>query len=314
MYAIIMFICELVPILISIAMLTLFERKLLGSMQRRLGPNTTGFFGALQPISDGLKLVIKEFLIPSESYRKIFILSSLLSLIMSLSIWIVIPLFIGLPLVEINNNILLGLVISGIAIYSILLSGWAGNSKYGLLGSIRSSSQMISYELSLTLILIFIIFGNLYNFSDIMIEQSNYWNIIIFWPISAAYLISILAETNRAPFDLPEAESELVSGFNTEYSSLPFALFFLSEYGFIISQSLIFVLLFFGSFNIPFIYFPDHLHNYIILAKLAFLLYFFILIRGVLPRFRYDLLLQFAWNYILPFILIELFISIFILF
>lgn len=313
MLSLISFIVQLIPILISIAMLTLLERKLLGSMQRRLGPNTTGIYGILQPISDGLKLVIKEFIIPIESYRRIFILSAILSLIMSIIIFVVIPLSNQTFINQLNNNILLCVVISGISIYSILLSGWSGNSKYGLLGSIRSSSQLISYELSLSLNLILIILGNYFSFSEIISEQCYYWNFIIYLPICIIYFISILAETNRAPFDLPEAESELVSGFNTEFSSLPFALFFLAEYGFIISQSIIFIILFFGSYFVPFIVLPSFLNSFIIFIKVSVILYIFILIRGTLPRFRYDLLLDFAWNYILPFILIFLFLSIFIL-
>lgn len=304
------FLVMVVPVLIAVAMLTLVERKVMGSMQRRLGPNTSGPFGLGQPIADGLKLFIKQFVIPLESYPFVFVLSPVISLALSLFVWVFIPIIPGYAIYELDHSILITIALSSLAVYSILLSGWSGNSKYSVLGSIRSSAQMISYELSLTLIVITIVLGDSYSFSEVLESQTYSYNIVIYWPLAMLYGISILAETNRAPFDLNEAESELVSGFNTEHSSLPFAFFFLGEYGNMISQSLIICTLLIGGPYIPYLNLPDIIYPLVSIFKVVLLLFVFVWVRATLPRFRYDLLQDLAWNVILPICLSYLFLEV----
>jgi len=241
------FLALVVPALICIAYLTLAERKVMGAMQQRFGPNSIGFFGLLQPLADGLKLLIKESVIPTNANTFSFIFAPILTFFISLLNWSILPFNSFCYFADVNISLLFLFAVSGLTVYGVILSGWSSNSKYAFFGAIRSAAQMISYEVSFGLILMAILFcvGSL-NFIDIVLFQTNVFFFVPFLPLFLMFLISILAETNRAPFDLPEAESELVSGFNVEYSSMGFALFFLAEYGSIIAMSILTTLLFIG--------------------------------------------------------------------
>jgi NADH-ubiquinone oxidoreductase chain 1 len=238
----------IVPLLLSVAFLTLAERKAMGSMQRRLGPNTVGYYGLLQPFADALKLFVKESVIPAHANKALFLLAPVLSLIVSLLSWGVIPFGSGLYL----------LAVSSLGIYGVVFAGWSANSKYAFLGSLRSTAQMISYEVVIGLVILTVILclGSL-NLTNIIESQVSTWYIIPLLPLSLMFLISIIAETNRAPFDLPEAESELVAGFFTEHSSVPFVMFFLAEYASIILMSSLFSILFLGGYLVPFVSFEN---------------------------------------------------------
>lgn len=295
-------ICDLIIIitmLLSVAFLTLIERKVISSSQRRLGPNTSFYSGLAQPVVDGIKLAIKQVITPKNGNIELFYISSIISFIVSLLIWIVLPLKI--EIVDISHNLLVILALSSISIYGMLLSGWSSVCMYTILGSIRSSAQLISYELSVTLLLLSIVIADGLDIKSIEESQRSEWNIITYFPIFIAYFITILAETNRAPFDLSEAESELVSGFNTEHSALPFAYFFLAEYGFIISQSFILVFLFLGGAYIPNCNIYSLFLPYILAFKAIVVIYIIVFVRATLPRLRYDLLQNLAWNILLPF-------------
>lgn len=309
----------ILPLILSIAFFTLFERKLLASMQRRRGPNVTGIFGLLQAFADGFKLIGKETIIPSSSNFIIFLTAPILTFTFSIFSWAVIPFDYNIVIIDMNLGLLFLFAISSLNIYGILMSGWASNSKYGILGAFRSSAQLISYEISLGLIIMpIILFTNSLNLSAIVLAQKYMYFFIPLWPSAILFFISILAETNRLPFDLPEAESELVSGYNVEYSSLTFALFFLAEYSNMILMCTLMVILFFGGWlpilNIlPFTLLPNWFWFSI---KVVFLMFSFIWVRGSLPRYRYDQLMNLGWKVILPlsFSLLILSISLIILF
>ncbi len=288
-----------VPLLISIAYVTLAERKVLGSMQIRKGPNVVGVFGLLQPIADGVKLFAKETVLPTHANKIIYLLAPILGFILSLIAWAVVPYSEGAVVADINISILYIFAVSSISVYAILMSGWSSNSKYAFFGAIRAAAQMISYEVSIGLIIISVIIcaGSL-NLTQIVMAQKEIWFIIPLFPAFIMFFVSSLAETNRAPFDLSEGESELVSGFNVEYSAMTFALFFLAEYGHIILMSLLNVLLFFGGWLSPIPGLPD---SPIWLAiKTAFLIFAFIWVRGSFPRIRYDQLMALLWKSYLP--------------
>lgn len=281
------FIEILIPIIIGIAYITLGERKILGSMQRRKGPNIIGIYGILQPIVDGVKLLLKENIIPQKSKYIYYIIAPILTFILSILIWIVLPFNLNIILNDLNLSILFILAISSLSIYRILYGGWSSFSKYSIIGCLRATAQLISYEVSLGIIIMSLISinGNL-NLLEILIFQLYIKNIFIFFPIFILFFISILAETNRTPFDLLEAESELVAGFLVEYSSLIFAAFYLGEYCFIFFMSSLTNLLFFGSF-------PSHFFTF-------FFIFLFIWVRATLPRLRFDQLLNLGWTIILP--------------
>ena len=291
------------PLLISIAYLTFFERKVIGSMQLRKGPNVVGPFGLLQPIADGLKLLSKETIFPDDSNKFLFILSPIITFVLALIAWAVIPIDYKVVLADINVGIMYIFAVSSLGVYGIIVAGWSSNSRYAFLGSLRSAAQMISYEVSIGLIIISILLtaGSL-NLSTIVLSQEKVWYIIPHFPMFVIFFISTLAETNRAPFDLPEAESELVAGYNVEYSSMSFGLFFLGEYGNMILMSSMSTILFLGGWLPPV---QNEFLNLVpgfiwFLAKVAFLLFIFLWVRATLPRYRYDQLMSLGWKLFLP--------------
>lgn len=290
--------CILVPLLVSIAYLTLAERKVLGYIQGRKGPNVVGAYGILQPLVDGLKLFTKEIIIPNNANMYIYIFSPILSLTLAFIAWGVVPYGSGVVLSDLRIGVLYLFAVSSISVYTVLMSGWSSNSKYAFLGAIRGAAQMISYEVSIGLIIISVILcvGSL-NLMDIILSQKIMWYIIPLFPIAIMFFVSALAETNRVPFDLTEGESELVSGFNVEYSSMSFALFFLAEYCHIILMSTLGVILFLGGGWIPLNVYEG---NLVFGVKIAFLLFLFIWIRGTYPRIRYDQLMFLLWKSYLP--------------
>lgn len=285
-----------VPILLAVAFLTLVERKVLGYIQLRKGPNIVGPYGLLQPVADAVKLFTKEPLRPLTSSATIFIIAPILALTLALTMWI--PLPMPYPLVNINLGVLFILAISSLAVYSILWSGWASNSKYALIGALRAVAQTISYEVTLAIILLSVLLMNgSFALSTLITTQEHLWLIFPAWPLAMIWFISTLAETNRAPFDLAEGESELVSGFNVEYAAGPFALFFLAEYTNIIIINALTTILFFGAFHNPYI--PE-LYTVNFTVKTLLLTASFLWIRASYPRFRYDQLMHLLWKNFLP--------------
>lgn len=292
----------IVPLLVGVAYLTLLERKVMASMQQRRGPNVVGFFGLLQPFADGLKLLIKETVLPSSSNIGIFILAPILTFLLSLVTWAVIPIGENLVFVDLNVGILYLLAISSLGVYGIITAGWSSNSKYAFLGALRSAAQMISYEVSMGLIIISVLVcaGSL-NLTEIVLSQNKVWYIYPLFPLFIMFFISGLAETNRAPFDLPEAEAELVSGYNTEYAAMGFALFFLGEYANMIMMCSTITILFLGGWLSPFS-FLNFIPGVIWFGiKTTSMLFIFIWVRAAYPRYRYDQLMRIGWKIFLPF-------------
>lgn len=288
----------ILPILLAVAFFTVFERKILASMQRRRGPNVVGIYGLLQAIADAVKLLSKETLIPGSSNLYIFIFSPIFTFLISMLCWSLIPFDYGIVISDINLGILFLFAFSSLGVYGIIMSGWASNSKYSFLGSLRSSAQFISYEISMGLLLIpIILVSGSFNITSIVLSQLDIFYFITFFPFFLLFLITALAETNRVPFDLPEAESELVSGYNVEYSSIGFTFFFLAEYSNIILMSSIIVILFLGGW-LPF--FVSLSSSFFFSIKLLFVMFFFVWVRATLPRYRYDQLMLLGWKVILP--------------
>nr|YP_010851721.1 NADH dehydrogenase subunit 1 [Lontra felina]WGH14949.1 NADH dehydrogenase subunit 1 [Lontra felina] len=286
----------IVPILLAVAFLTLVERKILGYMQLRKGPNIVGPYGLLQPIADAVKLFTKEPLRPSTSSITMFVTAPILALTLALTMWV--PLPMPYPLINMNLGILFMLAMSSLAVYSILWSGWASNSKYALIGALRAVAQTISYEVTLAIILLSVLLmSGSFTLSTLTTTQEHVWLILPAWPLAMMWFISTLAETNRAPFDLTEGESELVSGFNVEYAAGPFALFFLAEYANIIMMNALTTILFFGAFHTP--YLPE-LYSANFTMKTLLLTASFLWIRASYPRFRYDQLMHLLWKNFLP--------------
>jgi NADH-quinone oxidoreductase subunit H len=292
-----------VPLLLAVAYLTYAERKVIAAMQLRQGPMVVGPLGLLQPIADAVKLLVKETVIPSGANKVVFIAAPMITFTLALIGWAVIPFGAGLVISDINVGVLYLFAISSLGVYGIIMAGWASNSRYAFLGALRSAAQMVSYEISIGLIIINVLItvGSL-NLSEIVLAQRNLWFFIPHFPMFAIFVASILAETNRHPFDLPEAEAELVSGYNVEYSAMTFALFFLGEYANMILMSAICSILFLGGwlppFDIaPFTWIPGPLW---LIAKICFVLFIFIWARATLPRYRYDQLMRLGWKVFLP--------------
>nr|YP_001054726.1 NADH dehydrogenase subunit 1 [Labracinus cyclophthalmus]BAF46779.1 NADH dehydrogenase subunit 1 [Labracinus cyclophthalmus]BBU25865.1 NADH dehydrogenase subunit 1 [Labracinus cyclophthalmus] len=283
-------------ILLAVALLTLVERKVLGYMQLRKGPNVVGPYGLLQPIADGLKLFLKEPIRPSASSPILFMIAPMMALTLALTLWTPMPM--PYPLADLNLGVLFILALSSLAVYSILGSGWASNSKYALIGALRAVAQTISYEVSLGLILLnAIIFTGGFTLQIFSVAQESIWLIIPAWPLAAMWYISTLAETNRAPFDLTEGESELVSGFNVEYAGGPFALFFLAEYANILLMNTLSAILFLGS---TLMHSSPETTTILTMTKAALLSVVFLWVRASYPRFRYDQLMHLIWKSFLP--------------
>nr|WKT10976.1 NADH dehydrogenase subunit 1 [Ptychadena beka]WKT10989.1 NADH dehydrogenase subunit 1 [Ptychadena beka]WKT11002.1 NADH dehydrogenase subunit 1 [Ptychadena beka]WKT11015.1 NADH dehydrogenase subunit 1 [Ptychadena beka]WKT11028.1 NADH dehydrogenase subunit 1 [Ptychadena beka] len=291
--AVIQAVLYIIPILLAVAFLTLIERKVLGYMQHRKGPNVVGPFGLLQPIADGVKLFIKEPIRPTTSSQVLFILTPTMGLILAMFMWA--PFTMPIALSDLNLSILFILAISSLTVYTILGSGWASNSKYALIGALRAVAQTISYEVTLALIILCTVFltggFSLYFFNT---TQQYVWLIFPAWPLALMWLISTLAETNRAPFDLTEGESELVSGFNVEYAGGPFALFFLAEYANILMMNTLSTILFLGPLSVM------PLSTLVLMMKASILVIFFLWVRASYPRFRYDQLMHLVWKSFLP--------------
>lgn len=299
------------PLLGGVAYLTLAERKVIGWMQLRKGPNVVGPFGLLQPIADGLKLLTKETIIPASSNRGMFFAAPMVTFVLSLIAWAVIPFSATLVLADINVGILYLFAISSLGVYGIIMAGWASNSKYAFLGALRSAAQMVSYEVSMGFVIITVLlFVGSLNLSDIVEAQAGgFWNwhiCGILFPMSIIFFVSTLAETNRAPFDLPEAEAELVSGYNVEYSAMTFGMFFLGEYANMILMSAMTSILFLGGWMplidiAPLNWIPGPLW---LIGKIAFCLFIFLWVRATFPRYRYDQLMRLGWKVFLPFSLL----------
>lgn len=302
------------PILLSVAFFTVLERKILAAMQRRRGPNFVGIYGLLQAIADALKLLSKETLIPSNSNFFLFILAPIFTFVISMLCWSLIPFDFNIVIADLNLGLLFLFAFSSLGVYGIIISGWSSNSKYAFLGSLRSSAQFISYEISMGLLLIpIILFSQTLNISEIVLAQSNIFFVIPLFPFFILFLITGLAETNRVPFDSPEAESELVSGYNVEYSSIGFTFFFLAEYSNIILMSSIIVILFLGGW-LPILnifFFKSIYTSFWFSLKLLLIMFFFVWVRATLPRYRYDQLMMLGWKIILPLSLGFSFLSIF---
>ena len=294
----------LVPLLIGVAYLTYAERKVLAAIQLRVGPNTVGPFGLLQAFADAIKMITKETVIPSGANRALFLLAPLLTFGLAMSAWAVIPSNNHWAVANINVGILYLFAISSLGVYGILIAGWASNSKYAFMGGLRSAAQMVSYEVSIGLVLVSVLLcvGSL-NLNDIVLAQRSVWFCLPMFPMFIVFFISALAETNRAPFDLPEGESELVAGFFVEYSSLAFGLFFLGEYANMFLMAGMTTILFLGGWLppigiVPFTWIPGPIW---FIAKILFVLFVFIWVRGTFPRFRYDQLMRLGWKVFLPF-------------
>ena len=292
-----------VPLLLAVAYLTYAERKIIAAMQLRQGPMVVGPLGLLQPIADALKLLVKETVVPSGANKVVFIMAPMVTFTLALIGWAVIPFGDGLVLADINVGVLYLFAISSLGVYGIIMAGWASNSRYAFLGALRSAAQMVSYEIAIGLIIINVLItvGSL-NLSEIVRAQQDLWFFLPHFPMFAIFIASILAETNRHPFDLPEAEAELVAGYNVEYSSMSFALFFLGEYANMILMSAIATVLFLGGwlppFDVaPFTWIPGPLW---LIAKICFVLFIFIWARATLPRYRYDQLMRLGWKVFLP--------------
>ena len=288
-------------LLVAVAFFTVLERKLIASVQRRRGPNIVGTFGILQAGADGAKLLIKETVIPSSSNSIIFVLSPIFTFVVALMGWIIIPFGEGSVLANINLGILYFFAVSSLGVYTIIMAGWSSNSKYAFLGALRSAAQMISYEVAIgfTIITVFLCAGSL-NLTEIVRAQETVWYVVPLFPMFIIFFISALAETNRHPFDLPEAEAELVSGYNVEYSAMGFALFFLGEYGNILLMSITTAILFLGGWLPPFAFLSFIPGSVWLGLKVGIFAILFVIIRAVLPRYRYDQLMQIGWKIFIP--------------
>lgn len=296
-----LFLVMVIPVLIGVAYFTLAERKIMSAMQRRLGPNVVGYWGVFQPLADGLKLVIKQTIVPNKAQRILFLFAPVYTFALALCAWAVIPYGDGAVIANIELGVLYLLAISTLSVYGLIIAGWSSNSKYAFLGALRSAAQMISYDVSLGLILLSVILcTSSCNISEIVTAQQNMWYVFPFWPLAVMFFVSILAETNRAPFDLTEAEAELVSGYNVEYSAVGFALFFLAEYSNMFLMSVYTCILFLGGWLAPTFLLSFIPGSVWLGLKTSCLAFIFIWIRATLPRYRYDHLMFLGWKVFLP--------------
>ena len=293
----------LVPVLVSVAMVVWLDRRIWAFVQKRQGPNVVGPFGLLQSIADALKYIFKEVIIPSSSNKVIFILAPIVTMTLALISWAVIPFSATQVLADINVGILYLFAVSSLGVYGIIMGGWASNSKYPFLGAIRSAAQMISYEVSIGVIIINVLLcvGSL-NLNDIVMAQENLWFVIPLFPMFVIFFISALAETNRPPFDLPEAEAELVAGYQTEYSGMMYAMFWLGEYANILLMCAMGAVLFLGGWLSPIDLYPFNLISgaFWLIFKILFLFILFALVKAIVPRYRYDQLMRLGWKIFLP--------------
>ena len=297
----------LIPVLVSVAMIVWLDRRVWAFVQKRQGPNVVGPFGLLQSLADALKYIFKEMIIPSSSNKLIFILAPIVTMTLALIAWAVIPFSATQVLADINVGILYLFAVSSLGVYGIIMGGWASNSKYPFLGAIRSAAQMVSYEVSIGVIIINVLLcvGSL-NLNDIVIAQQNLWFIIPLFPMFVIFFISALAETNRPPFDLPEAEAELVAGYQTEYSGMMYAMFWLGEYANILLMCAIGAILFLGGWLSPLEIYPFTLvpGALWLILKILLLFFLFALVKAIVPRYRYDQLMRLGWKVFLPFSLV----------
>jgi NADH-quinone oxidoreductase subunit H len=294
----------LIPVLISVALVVWVDRRIWGAVQKRRGPNVVGPFGILQTVADALKYIFKEIIIPASSNKVIFVLAPVVTMTLALVAWAVIPFDNDLVLANINVGILYLFAVSSLGVYGIIMGGWASNSKYPFLGAIRSAAQMVSYEVSIGIIIINVLLcvGSL-NLIDIVNAQNKLWFVIPLFPMFVVFFISALAETNRPPFDLPEAEAELVSGYQTEYSGMMYAMFWLGEYANILLMCAMGAILFLGGWLPPLDIFPFNAVPGPIwmILKILFLFFLFALVKAIVPRYRYDQLMRLGWKILLPF-------------
>ncbi len=299
----------LVPILVSVAMIVWLDRRVWGLVQKRRGPNVVGPFGLLQTLADALKYVFKEVIIPASANKVVFVLAPIVTMTLALVAWAVIPMSENLILSDINVGILYLFAVSSLGVYGIIMGGWASNSKYPFLGAIRSAAQMVSYEVSIGIIIINVLLcvGSL-NLKEIVLAQKELWYVIPLFPMFVIFFISALAETNRPPFDLPEAEAELVAGYQTEYSGMMYAMFWLGEYANILLMCAMGSILFLGGWLPIMDIYPLNLIPAPIwmITKILFLFLLFALIKAIVPRYRYDQLMRLGWKVFLPFSLIYL--------
>ena len=297
----------LVPVLVSVAMIVWLDRRVWAFVQKRQGPNVVGPFGLLQSLADALKYIFKEIIIPASSNKVIFILAPIITMTLALIAWAVIPFGVEQVLADINVGILYIFAVSSLGVYGIIMGGWASNSKYPFLGAIRSAAQMVSYEVSIGIIIINVLLcvGSL-NLNDIVVAQQNMWFIIPLFPMFIIFFISALAETNRPPFDLPEAEAELVAGYQTEYSGMMYAMFWLGEYANILLMCAMGAILFLGGWMSPIDVYPFTLvpGSIWLILKILLLFILFALVKAIVPRYRYDQLMRLGWKVFLPLSLI----------
>jgi NADH-quinone oxidoreductase subunit H len=294
------------PLFLSVAYLTYFERKVIGFMQSRIGPNRVGYFGLLQPIADALKLMFKEIITPTESSRLLFFIAPILTIAPAFAAWAVIPFNAELVLADINAGLLYVLAMTSVAVYGVIIAGWASNSKYAFLGSLRSAAQIVSYEIAMGFTLVGVLMcANSLNLGNIVTGQQGgmgQWYVWPLFPLFIIYFISAVAETNRAPFDVAEGESEIVAGFHVEYSGMAFAVFFLAEYANMILVSMLAALMFLGGWLSPVTFLSDSILW--LFAKVAFLLFFFLWFRATFPRYRYDQIMRLGWKVFIPLTLV----------
>lgn len=290
------------PLMISIAYLTLAERKVIGFMQVRIGPNRVGYFGLLQPLADGIKLLFKEIILPTAANKGLFFLGPILAIAPAFAAWAVIPFDATLVLADIDAGLLYVLAMTSIAVYGVIIAGWASNSKYAFLGSLRSAAQIVSYEIAMGFSLVGVLMcANSLNLGQIVLGQEGgfwHWYFIPLFPLFIVYFISAVAETNRAPFDVAEGESEIVAGFHVEYSGMAFAVFFLAEYANIWLVCTLGALMFLGGWLSPVPFLPDSILW--LFAKMGFLVFFFLWFRATFPRYRYDQIMRLGWKIFIP--------------